>query len=87
MHQLTQTPLFLYHASDMVLMTDTDDAYLILPTSCIRILGHCPFINCILDYSKGNPNPNFPIWTECKTLKAVVSSPAESEIGGTFENA
>ena len=70
----------------MILMTDTDDAYLIIPTYRSRITGHYPFINFILDYYKGTLNPNCPIWTECNTLKTVVSSPAESEIGGTFEN-
>ena len=39
------------------------------------------------DYSAGTPTHNGPILTECKTLKRVVSSAAEAESGGTFENA
>ena len=41
----------------------------------------------MLDYSKGTPTPNGPILTEFKTLKTVVTSSAEAETGGTFENA
>ena len=41
----------------------------------------------MIDYSKGNPHPNGPILTECRTLKTAVSSSAKSEKGGTFENA
>ena len=39
------------------------------------------------DYSKGTPTTNLTILTERKTLKNVVSSSAEAETGGTFENA
>ena len=41
----------------------------------------------MLDYYKSTPTPNDPIFTEYKTLKAVVSSSDEEETGGTFENA
>ena len=41
----------------------------------------------MLDYYKCTPTPNGPILTESKTLKTMVSSSAEAETGGTFENA
>ena len=41
----------------------------------------------MLNYSKDTPTTNVPFLTYYKTLKTVVSSSAESEIGGTFENA
>ena len=68
-------------------MTDTDAAYLVLPKSRSCIAGYYLFADRMIDYSKGTPTPNGPILTECKTLKTVVSSSAESETVGTFENA
>ena len=41
----------------------------------------------MLVYYKGNPTINVPILKEYKTLKTVVPSSAEAEIGGTFKNA
>jgi len=52
-----------------------------------RIAGHYYFTNRMDDYSKGSPTPNGPFHTECKALRRVVSSAAESETGGAFENA
>ena len=76
-----------YHARDIILITDTDAAYIVLPEDRSRIAGYYYFTNCMLNYSKGTPTPNVHILTECKTLKTVASSSAESETGGTFENA
>ena len=39
----------------MMLMTDTDAAYLVLPESRSRIAVHYYFTNRMLEYSKGNP--------------------------------
>ena len=68
-------------------MTDTDDAYLVLPESRSRIARYYYFTNRMIYYSKGTSTPNVPILTEYKNLKTVVSSSAEAETGGTFENA
>ena len=68
-------------------MTDTYATYLALPESHSFIAGYYYFTKCMLNYSKGNPNPNVTILTEYKTLKIVVPSSAEAETGGTFENA
>ena len=76
-----------HHASDMTLMTDTDAAYLVLPKDRSCIAGYYYFKNRMINYSKGTPTPNGPILEECKTRKTVVSSSAEAETGGTFENA
>ena len=71
----------------MILMTDTDSNYPVLPEACSRISGYYYFTKSMLDYSKDTPTPNGPILTECKTLKTLVSSSAEVETGGTLENA
>ena len=76
-----------YYSSDIILMTDTYDTYLVLPEARSSIAGYYYFTNRMLDCFKGTPTPNGPILTECKTLKTVVSSSAEAETGGTFENA
>ena len=76
-----------YHMKNMILMTETDAAYPILPESCRHIAGYYYFTNRMIDYSKGNPAPNSPISIEWKTLKTVVSSSSEAEIGGNFEDA
>jgi hypothetical protein len=76
-----------YTASDMILMTDTDAAYLVLPSARSRIAGHYYYTNKMNDYSTGTPTPNGPILTECKTLRSVVSSSAEAETGGAYLNA
>ena len=68
-------------------MMDTCADYLVLPAAFSLISGHYCFTNLMIDYSKGTPNPNGPILTECNTLKTVVSSSDEAEIGSTFENA
>ena len=76
-----------YHASDMILMTDTDSAYLDILEACSFISGYYYFTNRMIDYYKDNPTPNGPILAECEILKIVVSFSAHAEIGGTFENA
>ena len=76
-----------YHASDMILITDTDDNYLVLLEARTHIVGYYYFTKILLDYYKGTPTTNGPISIECKTLKTVVSFSDEAETGGTFENA
>ncbi len=64
----------------------SDAAYLVLPKVRSRIAGHYYFTNWQDDYSKGNITSNGPFHTECKALRRVVSSAAEAETGGAFEN-
>ena len=75
-----------YHASDMILMTDTNSAYIVLPYAHSRIADHYYLTERMLDYSKGNPTPNGLILTEFKTIMTVVSSSSEDETGGILEN-
>ena len=42
-------------------MTDTDDAYLVLPEALSRIAGYYHFTKRMVDYSKVTPTPNVPI--------------------------
>ena len=71
----------------MIPTTDTYDAYPVLPVACSFITGHYYFTKHMTDYSRGIPNPNGTILTECKTLKTVVSFSAEAETCGAFDNA
>jgi hypothetical protein len=74
-----------FHASDMVLRVDTDAAYLVMPKSRSRIAGYF-----YLGQLKHKPIPtvlNGAILVECKTLRHVVASAAEAEVGGIFHNA
>ena len=50
-----------YHASDMILMIDTYDTYIVLPESRSSIAGYYYFTNSMLDYSKYTLTPNYPI--------------------------
>ena len=47
-----------YHASNMILTTDTYYAYFVLPTDHSCITGHYYFTNRVIDSYKGNPTPN-----------------------------
>jgi len=72
-----------YHASAMLLHVDSDAAYLVLPNARSRIAGYYYLSG---ENSTSN-NLNGPILIECKTIRNVVASAAEAEIGGLFHNA
>ena len=73
-----------YHASNMVLHVDSDAAYLVAPGAKSRIAGFYYFKNAP-DGNVIKPLNN-PIHVECKYLRHVVTSAAESEVGGLFHN-
>ena len=75
-----------YHASDMILITDTNAAYIVLPYAHSLIVDHYYLNDRMLDYSKVTPTPNGLILTECKTITTVVSSSSEAETRVIFEN-
>ena len=75
-----------YHARNIILMTDADAVYFVLPSDRSRIAGHYYLNNRMINYSKVTLTQNSPILTEFKTLKTDVSSSAESKTGVTFEN-
>ena len=52
-----------YHAIDMILMIETDAAYIFLPEVRSFIAGYYYFTNPMLSYYKGTPTPNGPILT------------------------
>ena len=74
-----------YKASDMVLHIDSDAAYLVAPKARSRVAGYFH----LADHPSKTKQPtlNAAIHVECKTLRHVVSSAAEAEIGGVYHNA
>ena len=74
-----------YHASNMVLWTDSNAAYLVMPNARSCISG---YYQCNKHPTKGlNPITNGPILVEYKAIKRVVSSTAKAETAGVFHNA
>ena len=71
----------------MALHVDTDAAYLVLPPARSRYAGYFYLSDRLLDYSQNTPMPNGAVLVECRSLRHVMSSAAEAECGGTFENA
>jgi len=74
-----------FYASDMVLMVDSDAAYLVMPNAKSRIAGYFQ----LSDHptKTNNLKLNGAILIVCKALKNVVSSSAEYETVGLFYNA
>ena len=74
-----------FYASDMVLMVDSDAAYLVMPNAKSRIVGYFQ----LSDYpiKMNNPKLNGTILVVCKALKNVVFSSAKYETAGVFYNA
>ena len=76
-----------YHASDMQLYIDSEAAYLVLPNARSRGAGRFylsdNFTNMI---STPHPKPKGPILIECTTLRNVMSSAAEAEVGIVHHN-
>ena len=79
--------IFCYKVSEMVLHVDLDTAYLTMPEvrSCYE--GHFYLSDCPSPIPiRPNLEINGTIHTECKTIRNVVSSAAEAETCGTFNN-
>jgi hypothetical protein len=72
-----------YTASDMILMIESDAAYLTEPKARSRAGGH----HYLGNGPKKKPILNGPIHNVSKILRGVMSSAAESEVGGLFHNA
>jgi len=71
-----------FYASDMILIIETDAAYLVLPNARSRAAAWFIFGN---DPKKvTNPMTNSPVHVMCNTIKNVVSSAAEAETGGVY---
>ena len=72
-----------YNASDMILMIESDAAYVTEPKARSRAGGHHYLGNGPLK----PPILNGPIHNVSKILRSVMSSAAEAEVGGLFHNA
>ena len=75
-----------YYASDIILLSDTDSAYLVLPGATSRIAGYYFLAQHPPEYGVPTPTINGSIHVECKGLKHVIVSAVESETGGLFTN-
>ena len=77
-------PILRFYASDMILTVESDAAYLVLPKARSRAAGFFYLHN----YPTSQPHPtlNGAILVECTTLRHVVSSAAEAEVGALYHN-
>ena len=78
-------PILRYYASDMLLTAESDAAYLVLPKARSQAAGIFYLHNH--PTSKPHPTLNGAILVECTTLRHVVSSAAEAEVGALYHNA
>ena len=72
----------------MVLHVHSDGSYLSAPHSRSRVAGHYYLSAWPVNPTKPDPNPpnNGPVFTVCKTLRIVLASAAEAELGALFFN-
>ena len=77
-------PILRFYASDMILTVESDAAYLVLPKARSRAAGFFYLHN--YPTSKPHPTLNGAILVECTTLRHVVSSAAEAEVGALYHN-
>ena len=78
-------PILRFYASDMILTSESDAAYLVLPKARSRAAGFFYLHN--QPTSTPHPTLNGAILVECTTLRHVVSSAAEAEAGALYHNA
>ena len=74
-----------FYASDMILEINSDASYLVMPQARSRYAGYFRLLKNI-----NTPNRhlhNGAILIECKTIRHVVTSAAEAETKGVFQNA
>ena len=69
----------------MQLTVDSDAAYLVLPKARSRFAGYFRLLDDPSNVHRSLYNG--PILIECKTIRHVVSSAAEAETHGVFQNA
>ncbi len=76
-------------ASDMVMHIHSDASYLCAPNSRSRVAGHYFLSALPADHKKPYNThipSNAPFHTECKTLRNVLASATEAELGALFHN-
>ena len=69
----------------MVLMIDSDAAYLVMSNAKSRIAGY--FYLSDHPFKTPHPKLNGATLVECRALKHIVSSSAKAETAGVFHNA
>ena len=78
-----------YKASDMILHIHSDGSYLSAPYTRSRAAGHFFLTSAPINKSTPNDPPppsNGPVHTVCKTLRNVMASATECELGSLFYN-
>ena len=78
-----------YTASNMILHIHSDGSYLSAPKARSRAAGHFFLTSKPANIKQPNnppPPPNGPVHTVCKTMRNVVASAAEAELGSLFFN-
>ena len=76
-----------YYASDMILYTSSDAAYLVLPNAKSRVAGNYFLSDKTVQHpSRTPPKPNGPILNECSRIKKTVGSASEAETDGLYTN-
>ena len=79
--------IILYNVRDIVLHVDSARVYLTMPEAIRFYYGHFYLTNWPLPRPvKPTPKRNSPIYTEFQTIQNMVSTPAEAETCGTFNN-
>ena len=74
-----------FYASDRILEVDSDAAYLVMPQARSRYAGYFRLLD---NTNKANRSVhNGALLIECKTIRNVVTSAAEAETKGVFQNA
>ena len=76
------------HASQMIIHVDSDSEYLVMPKSRSCYAGYF-YLSDWPRYKSHKPTPwrNGPILTACKKIRNVLTSAAEAETTGAFNNA
>ena len=76
-----------FHASDMILYSESDAAYLVMPKAKSRIAGYFYLSNKTpINQEIPTPPQNGPLHIVCKTLCHIVASAAEAETAALFFN-
>ena len=76
-----------FHASDICLHIDSDNAYLVQPKARSRAAGdYCLSNNPPPPHIRPTPTPNGPILTKFQTIRTVMFSSAEGKTGAIFPN-
>ena len=71
-----------YHASNMIIIFESDSTYLVLPKSCSRASAWYIISNNPAKHRKTMNNS--PVHIMCNIIKNVMSSAAEAKTGGIF---